>query len=70
LRSIGSGIFFAASVFYVASAHVIAPRRRLAVLTVAALFALDVGYALYMHVDGVQHGLDRNIVISRQVPVY
>lgn len=63
-------MFFAAPVIYVSSAHVIAPRRRLAVLTVAALFALDLGYGIYMQVYGVTHGLDANIVTSRPVPVF
>lgn len=54
----GRVIFLAAPVFYVASAWVIGGRRRLAVITVAALFALDVGYAVYMQAYGVQHGID------------
>lgn len=51
-------IFFAAPVFYVAGAWVVRERRRLAVLTVAVLLAVDVGYAAYMQVHGVKHGLD------------
>jgi hypothetical protein len=51
-------IFFAAPVFYVAAATAIKNRRRLAVATVVALLAIDVGYAGYMQVHGVKHGLD------------
>lgn len=54
----GRIIFLAAPVFYVASAWVVRGRRRLAIITVAALFALDVGYAVYMQTYGVQHGID------------
>jgi hypothetical protein len=54
----GRIIFIAAPVFYVASAWVVRGRCRLAVITVAALFALDVGYAIYMQAYGVQHGID------------
>ncbi len=54
----GRIIFLAAPVFYVAAAWVVRSRRRLAVITVAALFALDVGYAIYMQAYGVQHGID------------
>lgn len=54
----GRIIFLAAPVFYVASAWVVRGRRQLAVVVVAALFALDVGYAVYMQAYGVQHGID------------
>jgi hypothetical protein len=54
----GRIIFVAAPVFYVASACVVGRRHRLAVITVLALFALDVGYAIYMQAYGVQHGID------------
>jgi hypothetical protein len=54
----GRIIFLAAPVFYVAAAFVLEPRRRLAVLTVIALFALDIGYAAYMQTYGVEHGID------------
>jgi hypothetical protein len=64
----GRIIFLAAPVFYVASAWVLRDRRRLAVAAVIALFALDVGYAIYMQVYGVKHSLDTNV--SRSVPVY
>jgi hypothetical protein len=56
----GRIIFLAVAVFYVAAAWVIRDRRRLAIATVACLFALDIGYAVYMQVHGVQHGLDTN----------
>jgi hypothetical protein len=56
----GRAIFFAAPVVYVAAAHVLADRRRLAAATIVALLALDVGYATYMQVHGVKHGLDTN----------
>jgi hypothetical protein len=54
----GRMIFFAAPVFYVAAAYVLRDRRRLAIAAVAALLALDIGYAAYMQVHGVKHGLD------------
>jgi hypothetical protein len=53
-------IFLAAPVFYVAAALAVRCRRHLAIAMVAALFAMDVGYAVYMQVHGVQHGLDAN----------
>jgi hypothetical protein len=54
----GRIIFLAAPVFYVASAWAVRLRHRLAVITVAAVFALDVGYGIYMQAYGVQHGID------------
>lgn len=54
----GRTMFFAAPVIYVAAAHVLRDRRRLALLAVVSLFALDLGYAGYMQVHGVKHGLD------------
>jgi hypothetical protein len=54
----GRIIFLAAPVFYVAAASVVDHRRRLALIAVVALFALDIGYAGYMQYHGVQHGLD------------
>jgi hypothetical protein len=65
----GRTIAFAAPVFYVAAAYVVNQRRRLAVLLVAALFALDLGYAVYMQVHGVKHGLDTTGPPARG-PVY
>jgi hypothetical protein len=64
----GRIIFLAAPVFYVASAHVLRGRRRLAVATVVALLAVDIGYGVYLQVYGVQHGL--NTSVSRGIPVY
>jgi hypothetical protein len=54
----GRAIFFAAPVIYVAAAYALRNRRTLAVAAVVALLALDVGYAAYMQVHGVKHGLD------------
>jgi hypothetical protein len=54
----GRIIFLAAPVVYVAAASVVEHRRRLALIAVLALFALDIGYAGYMQYHGVQYGLD------------
>ena len=43
---------------YVAAAHVLNDRRRVALAAVVAFAALDVGYAVYMQV----HGVEANIV--------
>jgi hypothetical protein len=51
-------IFLAAPVFYVAAALAVQHRRRLALATVVALLAVDLGYAAYMQVHGIQHGVD------------
>jgi hypothetical protein len=56
----GRALFFAAPVIYVSGAYALRHRRRLAVATVIALLALDLGYAGYMQVHGVKHGLDSN----------
>jgi hypothetical protein len=56
----GRMIFFAAPVIYVAAAHTLRHRRRLAIATVVALLAMDAGYAIYMQVHGVRSGLDSN----------
>jgi hypothetical protein len=56
----GRMIFFAAPVVYVAAAHTLHHRRRLAVAAVLALLAMDAGYAIYMQVHGVKAGLDSN----------
>jgi len=37
-------------------------------VTVVALFAVDIGYATYMQVHGVEHGLDSTV--SSPIPVY
>jgi hypothetical protein len=54
----GRMVFFAAPVIYVSAAYVLKDRRRLAVLAVVGLLAVDAGYAIYMQVHGVTHGLD------------
>lgn len=64
----GRVMFLAAPVFYVASAHVLRGRSRLAVATVVALLAVDIGYGVYLQAYGVQHGLDTTV--SRGIPVY
>ena len=64
----GRIIFLAAPVFYVAAGWVVRNRRRLALATVIALFALDLGYAIYMQAYGVAHGIDTSV--SHRVPVY
>jgi hypothetical protein len=64
----GRIIFLAAPIFYVATAKVVQHRRRLAIVTVIALFALDTGYAVYMQTYGLQHGIDSSV--NRRIPVY
>ncbi len=54
----GRAIFFAAPVIYVSAAYALGHRRQLAIATVIALLAVDLGYAGYMQVHGVKHGLD------------
>jgi hypothetical protein len=54
----GRALFFAAPIVYVSAAFVLQDRRRLTVAVVAALFALNVGYAVYMQVHGIRHGLE------------
>lgn len=54
----GRAIFFAAPVIYVAAGYTLRNRRRLAIAAVVGLLALDLGYAAYMQVHGVKHGLD------------
>ena len=56
------------AVFYVAAGWAVRHRRRLALATVIGLFALDLGYGIYMQAYGVQHGIDSNV--PRLVPVY
>ena len=53
----GRVILLAAPVFYVAAGHVLTGRPRLAVATVAAFAALDVVYAVYMQLHGVESGI-------------
>jgi len=64
----GRTVFPAAPVIYVAAAFVLRHQRRLAVIAVVALFALDIGYAIYMQAYGVEHGIDSTV--SSQIPVY
>ncbi len=66
----GRVIFFAAPVVYVAAASVLQGRRRLAIVTVAALLAMDIGYAVYLQAYGIQHGIDPTITTSQRVPAY
>lgn len=54
----GRMVFFSAPVIYVAAAYVVRERRRLAVAAVVGLLLVDAGYAVYMEVHGVKHGLD------------
>lgn len=63
----GRIIFLAAPVFYVSAAHVLRHRRRLAIATVVALLAVNVGYGVYLQVHGIAHGLDTS---SPHIPVY
>ena len=64
----GRVIFLAAPVIYVAAGSVIEHRHRLALVTVVALFALDLGYAGYMQYHGVRYGLDTTA--KSRIPVY
>jgi hypothetical protein len=60
--------FLAAPVVYVAAAWVVRNRRRLALATVVALLAVDLGYGIYLQAYGVKHGLDSNV--RSGIPVY
>lgn len=64
----GRIIFLAAPVFYVAAAWTVRRRAQLALVMVLALFALDLGYGIFMQAYGVQHGIDSSV--SHLVPVY
>jgi hypothetical protein len=64
----GRIMFLAAPVVYVAAAHVLTDRRRLALATVALLLVVDVGYGVYLDAYGTEHGLDTSV--SKRVPVY
>jgi len=63
----GRVMFLAAPVFYVAAAWVVKDRRRLAAAMVATLLIMDLGYAVYMQVHGVDHGLDAPLVPTEKV---
>jgi hypothetical protein len=65
----GRMVFFAAPVVYAAAGYVLRDRRRLAIAAVAGLLALDLGYAAYMQLHGVRHGLDSTAPPARG-PVY
>jgi hypothetical protein len=65
VRDWGRVVLLAAPVMYVAGAHVLNDRRRLAIAAVVAFAALDLGYAVYMQV----HGVESNI-INGPVPSY
>ncbi len=65
----GRAIFFAAPVFYVAGAYVLNHRRALAIAAVITFIALDLGYAGYLQVHGVKHGLDTTAPPARG-PIY
>ena len=64
----GRIIFLAAPILFVAAATVVRHRRRLALALVITLFALDVGYGIYLQAYGVQHGIDQSV--GRNIPVY
>ena len=53
----GRIVLLAAPVFYVAGAHVLSRRPRLAAAAVAAFAALNLGYAVYMDRSGVREGI-------------
>lgn len=57
----GRIIFLAVPVFYVAAGSVLQDHRRLAVVGLLALCAVDAGYAAYMQLHGVQYGLDTTL---------
>jgi hypothetical protein len=61
----GRVILLAAPVFYVAAGHVLIGRPRAAFATVAAFAALDVVYAVYMQVHGVESG-----IVGGPLPTY
>lgn len=59
--------FLAAPVVYAAAAWVVRDRRPLALATVIALLAVDVGYGVYLQAAGTQH-LDNDV--GHGIPVY
>jgi hypothetical protein len=65
VRDWGRVLLLTAPAVYVAGGWVLSDRRRLAILTIAAFAALDVGYAIYMQA----HGVESNI-INGPVPDY
>jgi hypothetical protein len=63
----GRVIFLAAPVVYVSAAWVVKDRRRLAIAMVATLLVMDLGYAVYMQVHGVDHGLNAPLIPTERV---
>jgi hypothetical protein len=61
----GRIVLLAAPVVYVAAAHVLNPRRTLAIATVAAFVVLNLTYAVYMQVHGVETG-----ILNGPLPLY
>ncbi len=61
----GRIVLLAAPVIYVAAAHVLNPRRALAIAAVALFVAMDVGYAIYMQTSGVENG-----IVNGPLPAY
>jgi len=61
----GRIVLLAAPVIYVAAAHVLNTRRTLALAAVAAFAALNLTYAVYMQVHGVEHG-----ILDGPLPLY
>jgi hypothetical protein len=55
----------AAPVVYVAAAHVLNPRRTLAIVAIALFVAMDLGYAIYMQASGVEKG-----IVNGPLPTY
>lgn len=64
----GRVMFLAAPVFYLGAALTVRDRPRLAALAVAALLAVDVGYAAYLQIHGTLHGIDSSV--GHGIPVY
>jgi hypothetical protein len=65
VRDWGRVLLLTAPAVYVASGHVLNDRRRLATAAIAAFAVLDIGYAVYMQL----HGVESNI-INGPVPDY
>lgn len=61
----GRIVLLAAPVIYVAAAHVLNPRRELAIAAVVLFVAMDLGYAIYMQTSGVESGL-----VNGPLPAY
>lgn len=57
----GRIIFLAAPVFYVAGGWVVRQRRRAALALVIGLFAVDLGYGIYLQAYGTAHGIDSSV---------